>query len=151
MVTRQEIEAHVKDHLHYVIIPKGLPLNYVLRIAFADAIITVIGLCIWLTPVFAGFYPGAFDTTVHVTLGALVTALAFFRVTLGYLSAWIEIVLIVLGLLILRIPHFMNMEWNSKYTMGHVSAGAAIIILAVISGLMTFVQLRKMKANGTRY
>jgi heme/copper-type cytochrome/quinol oxidase subunit 4 len=147
MLTRQEIQAHIKDHLQYVLIPKGLPLSYVIRIAFVDAIITVIGLSIWLTPLFAGFYPGAFDTTVHVALGALITALSFFRVTLAYLSAWVEIVLIALGILVLRIPHFMHMEWNSKYTMGHMAAGGAIIVLAAISGLMTWVQLKKQSTN----
>ncbi len=85
MITRQEIQAHVKDHLQYVLIPKGLPMGYVVRIAFVDAIITVIGLCVWLMPLAAGLYPGAFDTTVHVALGSLITTLAFFRVMLAQL------------------------------------------------------------------
>jgi heme/copper-type cytochrome/quinol oxidase subunit 4 len=146
MMTRQEIQAEVKDHLFYVLVPKGLPLNYVLRIAFTDGIITVIGLCIWFTPLFAGFYPGGFNTTLHVTFGAIVTALAFFRVSLAYLSAWMEVPIIVLGLLILRLPAFLHMEWNAKYTMAHVAAGGAIVVLALISGLMTLIQHKKMKA-----
>ncbi len=145
MLTRQEIQAHVKDHLQYVLIPKGLPLGYVLRIAFVDAIIMVIGLGVWLTPVAAGFYPGAFDTTVHIALGALITTLAFFRVTLAHRSAWIEIVLVPLGLLVMRVPHVMHLEGSPKYNMGHVGAGIAIVVLAIISGLMTFVGERRMR------
>jgi hypothetical protein len=145
MLTRAEMKEHVKAHLQHVLIPKDLPMGYVMKIAFLDAIITVIGLGIWFLPAVAGFYPGAFDTMVHVTLGALITILGFFRMALGHLSAWMEIVLIFLGLLVMRLPHFMSMEWNAKYNMGHLAAGGAVVVLAIISGLITAVAGKKYR------
>jgi hypothetical protein len=147
MLTRQEIEAHVKDHLHYVLMPTEYPMGYVIRVALLDLVITAIGVGLVLTPVALGFLPGAFDTTVHVALGALIATLGLFRVLLAHGSAWVEIVLIALGVLVLRLPHFMHMEWNDKYTMGHMGAGGVVIVLAIISGLMTWAHMKKQRSQ----
>ena len=124
--------------------PPEYPRGYVTRIMAIDAVTTLIGLFIAVMPFALGWYPGAFDTTVHVTLGVLIAALGAFRVLLAYGSVWLEIVLIPLGILVLRLPHFMHHEgWDPKYTDTHIAAGAIVIIAAIISGLMTMVEMKK--------
>jgi hypothetical protein len=120
------------------------PRGYVTRIMAIDAIITLVGLFIAAMPFAMGWYPGAFDTTVHVAVGVLIATLGAFRVLLAYGSSWVEIVLIPLGIIVLRLPHFMHHEgWDPKYTNTHVAAGAIVIIAAIISGLMTTIEMKK--------
>jgi cytochrome b561 len=94
-------------------------------------------------PFARGWYPGAFDTTLHVTLGTLIATLAAFRVLLAYGSSWVEIVLIALGVLVMRLPHFNHMEWNARYTTFHMAAGAIVIVIGIISGLITTIEMKK--------
>ena len=47
-------------------------------------------------------------------------------------------------IIVLRLPHFMHHEgWDPKYTNTHVAAGAIVIIAAIISGLMTTIEMKK--------
>ena len=41
-----------------------------------DTLSTIVGLAVWLAPFALGWYPGGFNTTLHVTFGALITTLA---------------------------------------------------------------------------
>ncbi len=120
--------------------------GYVVRIMALDALSTIVGLAVWLAPFALGWYPGGFYTTLHVTFGALITTLAAFRVMLAYRSAWIEIVLFVLGLFVAMLPHWLHMEWNATYTTAHWVGGGVVRGVAGIGGLMTAVENRKNPA-----
>ena len=124
--------------------------GYVVRIMALDALSTIVGLAVWLAPFALGytratgeFYRGGFDTMLHVAFGALITTLAGFRVTLAYRSAWIEIVLFVLGLFVCLLPHWLHMEWNATYATAHLVGGGVVMGVAVIGGLMTAVENKK--------
>jgi len=119
------------------------PAGYMLRIKAVDGIIFLAGLCTLAIPALFHIYPGDIDTTVHVTLGALVALCAVFRVLVAYGSAWLEVVLCVLGAFIFMLPHWMHMSYDPHYATPHLVLGAVIVVLAIISGLMTFVQLRR--------
>jgi glucose-6-phosphate-specific signal transduction histidine kinase len=119
------------------------PAGYMLRIKVLDAIIFLIGLSLLATPAVFGFFPGAFDTTVHVTLGALISVCAVFRILVAYGSAWLEVVLCVLGVLTFFLPCFMHQYWHPQYATPHMIAGAVVVLVSVISGAMTFAYLRK--------
>ena len=110
-----------------------------------DAIIFLAGACLLAIPAIMGFYPGAIDTTVHVTLGSLICVCAVFRVLVAYGSAWLEIVLCVLGILTLLLPFSMHMRWDPHYNFLHLADGAVVVALSILSALMTFAQLRKIR------
>ena len=129
--------------------PPEYPAPHITRIKILDSLIFLAGLFILAYPAIHNFYPGDIDTTVHVALGCLITVCAAFRVLVAYGSAWLEIVLIVLGLITYRLPHFMHMQWNDHYALAHLIAGVAIIALALISALLTFSQLRKLAPTPT--
>ena len=97
--------------------------GYVVRIMALDTLSTIVGLAVWLAPFALGWYPGGFTTTLHVTFGALITTLAAFRVMLAYRSAWVEIVLFVLGLFVILLPHWLHMTWNATYATAHCVGG----------------------------
>jgi hypothetical protein len=120
--------------------------GYVMRIMALDAITTIIGLSVWVAPFALGWYPGGFTTTLHVALGALITTLGAFRVLLAYRSEWVEIVLLVLGLFVFLLPHWLHMEWNGNYTTAHRIGGGVVMAVAVISGLMTIMENKKHPA-----
>jgi hypothetical protein len=127
--------------------------GYVVRIMALDMITTIIGLAVWLSPFAIGyhramgeFYPGGYDTMLHVTFGALITVLGAFRVMLAYRSFWVEIVLIPLGLFVLLLPKWMHMQWDPTYNTAHLVGGGVVIAVAVISGLMTIVENKKHPA-----
>ena len=127
--------------------------GYVVRIMALDTLSTIVGLAVWLAPFALGyhqatgeFYRGGFDTTLHVTFGALITTLAAFRVMLAYRSAWVEIVLFVLGLFVCMLPHWLHMEWNATYSTAHWVGGGVVLGVAVIGWLMTALENKKNPA-----
>jgi hypothetical protein len=123
------------------------PAGYMLRIKAVDGIIFLAGLSTLAIPALFNFYPGDIDTTVHVTLGALVAVCAVFRVLVAYGSAWLEVVLCVLGIFIFMLPRWMHMSYDPRYATVHLALGAVIAVLAIISGLMTFAQLRSQRST----
>src|SRR4051812_32399775 len=56
------------------------PKSYATKIMALDAISFLIGVGLGASPFLRGILPGDIDTTVHVTLGALIAAMAVFRV-----------------------------------------------------------------------
>jgi hypothetical protein len=125
----------------------------VVGIMALDAITTIIGLAVWLAPFALGyhpatreFYPGGYDTMLHVTFGALIATLGAFRVMLAYRSHWIEIVLFVLGLFVLLLPTWLHMRWDATYNTAHLVGGAVVMVVAVISGLMSVIENRRNPA-----
>jgi hypothetical protein len=124
---------------------KSYPKSHVTLIMGLNMITVLIGLSLVAGPFAKGWYPGSFDTTVHVGLGSLIAALGIFRALLGYGSVWLDVVLVALGALVLGLPSFMHMQWNGGYTMAHLAAGAIVIGVAVISALMTVPVIRRMR------
>jgi hypothetical protein len=119
------------------------PAGYVNRIKAVDAIIFLAGLIVLAGPAIFGFYPGAIETTVHITLGALIATCAVFRVLVAWGSAWLEIVLCALGVLTFLLPKFMHLSYDPKYNTLLMVTGAVIIVFSLISALMTFGELKK--------
>ena len=118
------------------------PPAYILRIKAIDTISFLIGLVMLAIPAVHRFFPGDIDTTVHVALGCLIAVCAIFRVLVAWGSAWLEIVLFFLGLLVFLLPTFMHMRYEPHYHTVHMIAGAVLMAVSVISALMTFAQLR---------
>jgi hypothetical protein len=118
--------------------------GHMVRIMALDTLSTIVGLAVWLAPFALGFnramgtfYRGGYDTMLHVTFGALIATLAAFRVLLAYRSAWVEIVLFVLGLFVCLLPHWLHMEWNATYTTALWVGGGVVMGVALIGGIMT--------------
>ena len=119
------------------------PAGYMNRIKAVDALIFLAGLTILATPAIFHFYPGAIDTSVHITIGALVAVPAIFRVLVAYGSAWLEVVMFVLGFFTFMLPKWMHMSYDPKYNTLHLALGIAIMVLCAISAIMTFAELKK--------
>ncbi|MGN6366759.1 MAG: hypothetical protein ACTHN5_00580, partial [Phycisphaerae bacterium] len=101
--------------------------GHMVSIMALDTLSTIVGLAVWLSPFALGWYPGGYNTMLHVTFGALITTLAAFRVMLAYRSAWVEIVLFVLGLFVGLLPHWLHMECNATYTTAHWVGGGIVM------------------------
>ena len=117
--------------------------SHIMKIMGLDALTCIIGLVLAASPFAMRHYPGDIDTTVHVALGALIATPAAFRMLVAYGSLWVEVVLFFLGLIVLRLPAMMNMQWDGQYRTAHLAAGAAIMVLSVISLLLTIPVLKK--------
>lgn len=117
--------------------------GHMTRITAVDALIFLIGLALLVGPFVMGMYPGDLDVTAHVTVGALIAILAIFRVLVAYGSLWIEVPIFFLGLIALRFPAIMHMEWNSQYSTGHLVAGGLVMALSILSALLTLPVMKK--------
>jgi hypothetical protein len=119
------------------LIDKTYPRTHVLAIATLNMLSVVVGLGMLLGPFLKHYYPGSFETTVHVALGGLIFIVAIFRAALGYGAIWMDVVLAAMGLIVFMLPTTMHMRWNGSYTMAHWVAGGVVMAVAVISALMT--------------
>lgn len=122
------------------------PKSHITRIMAIDGLVLVIGLALIATPFVKHFFPGDVDTTVHVALGALIAVLSFFRLALGYGSIWIDFCLFWLGLIVLRLPVIMHMQWNSGYNTAHLAAGGIVMAVAVLAAILTIPVNRTFKS-----
>lgn len=114
--------------------------GYVTMLMILDGVMTLIGLGVWAFPFADHFYPGGYNTMLHVTFGAMIATLAAFRVLLAYRSAWVEYVLFVLGFFVLMLPTWLHMRWDAAYNTGHMVAGAIVMVFALISAILTLMQ-----------
>jgi hypothetical protein len=128
--------------------PKPYPRGHVTGIMALNVLSLLVGLALVAGPFLKGLLPGAFETTLHVTLGTLIATLATFRVLLAYGAIWMDVVSFVLGLLTFLLPHNMHMEWNHEYTTAHFAAGGIVMGVAVISAIMSAAVLRKIHPAG---
>jgi hypothetical protein len=119
------------------------PAGYVNRIKALDALLFLAGIIILATPAILHFYPGSIDTTVHITIGMLIAVPAIFRVLVAWGSAWLEVVMFVLGFFTFMLPRWMHMSYDPKYNTLHLAVGAAVMVITFISAIMTFAELRK--------
>ncbi len=128
--------------------PPGVDIDYpkshVVKIMGLDMLIFLIGLLLAAGPFAEQKFPGDFDTTVHVAVGALVAVLAIFRVLVAYGSIWIDIVLIAFGVITMSLPRIQHMMWNPQYNMAHLAAGGAIIVLSLGSLFLTLPVIKKL-------
>jgi hypothetical protein len=122
---------------------QSYPSGYVTRIKAIDSILFLAGLIVLAVPVLFHMYPGDIDVTVHVTLGALIAVPAIFRVLVAWGSAWLEVVIFVLGFFTLMLPKWMYMSYDGRYNTLHLAVGGVVMVLALISGIMSFAELRK--------
>jgi hypothetical protein len=124
---------------------KPYPKSHVMMIGALNMLSVLIGLAMLAAPFAKGWYPGGFDTTVHVALGALIAAAALFRAALGYGSIWLDVVLAALGVLTLMLPKWQHMQWNAGYTTAHLVGGGIVAAVAVLSLLVTIPVNRRMR------
>ena len=117
--------------------------GHMMRIMGLDAIVCILGLVLAVTPLIRHNFPADIDTTAHVTVGMLVATLAAFRVLLAYGSIWIDIVLIAFGVLALRMPAIMHMQWNAEYSTLHLVCGGGIVALSVLALILTVPVINK--------
>ena len=122
------------------------PASHILAIKVLDGLSFIVGLALLAIPVIHRFYPGDFDTTVHVTLGSLIAVCAIFRVLVAFGSAWLEIVLCALGVLTFSLPHLMHKRFDAHYNYVHLALGISLIALSIISGVFTFFELNRRRS-----
>ena len=113
------------------------PKSHIMKIKALDGIIFLVGMALAAGPFAMRTLPGSPETTSHVTLGALIALLSVFRVLLAYGSYWIEVCLLLLGLITFCMPIIRHMHWNAQYTTAHFAAGGIIMACALISALVT--------------
>ena len=120
--------------------------GHMMRVMAVDTLIVIIGVVMAASPFVERAFPGNFDTTVHVAVGALIATCALFRVAIAYGSLWLEVVIFALGLIVLSLPRLEHMQWNETYNMVHLAAGGGAMALAAISALITIPVLKKQAA-----
>jgi cytochrome b561 len=111
-----------------------------------DSLSALLGLVLLAAPFAQHAFPGDIDTTVHVTLGTLLTTLAAFRALLAYGGLWLEALLFIGGILTFLMPRIMHMQWHHPYNSAHLAIGTAIMLLSLLSAALTVPQLRKNPA-----
>jgi hypothetical protein len=121
------------------------PPSHILITKILDGILFLAGLFVLAIPAVHHFSPGDIDTSVHIALGSLIAICAIFRVLVAYGSAWLDIVLFVLGTLVFLLPHFMHMKYDPHYHTVHTILGALIMLLSALSAVFTFLQLSKSR------
>ena len=117
--------------------------DFDLRIAFLAALNVLIGLATLAFPFLHGYGFSDGQTTTHVTLGALLTVLALFRLLLAYQYAWVDFLCAFLGLLILTLPWTTPNAWNPQYLTQHVAGGGAAVLFSLIGAVVTLAAPRK--------
>ncbi len=138
-----EIHPSVTGHWHFG--SRDYRRSYRATIMIIDGIMTITGLLV-LGLVFTwAKTPGDYEVTLHVTFGALIATLSFFRASMGYGAAWPEFVLFVLGLFVFLLPTWIHMLWDGKYTTAHWTAGGIVMVLSVISAIITTLEVRRMR------
>ena len=114
-----------------------------IKIVPLDGLICIIGLILAASPFIKYNFPADIDTTTHVALGMLIATPAAFRVLTAYASLWVEVVLFFLGLIVLRLPVIMHMQWSDEYNLAHLVLGGAVMALSVLSLIVTIPVARK--------
>lgn len=108
-----------------------------------DGITTLIGLGVLFLVFTWATTPGDYEVTLHVTFGALIATLGFFRAVMGYGDWWPEVPLFVLGLFVFLLPHWFSMGWDPRYTNAHLAAGGAVMAISVISAIITIIENKR--------
>jgi hypothetical protein len=120
------------------------PKSHVVKIMGLDMLIFLIGVLLAVGPFVERKFPGDFDTTVHIAVGALVAVLAIFRVLVGYGSIWIDVCLIAFGVITAALPKIQHMLWNQQYSVAHWVAGGVIIVFSLIAMMLTIPVIKKI-------
>jgi hypothetical protein len=126
---------------------KTYPRTHVLTIAALNMLGVVIGLALAIGPFIKHYFPGSFETTVHIALGGLIFVCALFRAVLGYGSIWLDVCLAGMGLIVLMLPKTMHMQWNAGYTTAHLIAGGVVMAVAVLSLILTIPVNARLRAT----
>jgi hypothetical protein len=123
---------------------KPYPKSHVMMIGALNMLSVLIGLALLVAPFAKGWFPGGFDTTVHVALGALVATAALFRAALGYGSTWLDVVLAALGVLVFLLPTTMHMRYHAGYSTAHMVGGGLVVVVAIVSLIATIPVNRRL-------
>lgn len=124
---------------------KTYPKSHMMMIGGLNMLSVLVGLALFAAPFALRWYPGSVDTTVHVSIGALIATAALFRAALGYGSIWLDVVLVAFGVITFMLPKWMHMQWNAGYTTAHMIGGGIVVVVAVVSLIATIPVNRRLR------
>lgn len=115
------------------------------QVGLLSGISLLAGLFLAVSPVIAHYPYSSGMTTVNVSLGMLIAAIAYFRATIGGATPWLSWVLIALGVITLGTPWWMRFAFVDSFRLQHLIVGGAVTGLEFINAILSHIYLSKNK------